>query len=429
MNVQRFFAGNSRDALKNVKAGLGPDAVILSNNTVDGGVEILAIAGDDISQLTQPAVGTRSQRSRGAKAAAESAEPPSAPEAATQTPLAKAHAELAIARNVIHEIKSLRGVVEDQLAALAWGELARSDPPKSRVMRELLRCGFSAQYARELVAKMPPGGDARSAAEWIRSALALNLQVVPAEHEIVNRGGVYALVGPTGVGKTTTAAKLAARCVVRYGADKVALLTTDGYRVGAHEQLRIYGKILGLAVHAVKDATDLNITLSELRSKHLVLIDTVGMSQRDQRVAEQIAMLAGAGTDVKRLLLLPATSSGETLEDVVCAYQRAQPAAGRAGAGGVSGCIFSKIDEGVNIGTVLDVAMRHRLPVHYVANGQRVPEDLKLPNVPYLLHRALRPEGSSIFSLQAPEVPLVMSTHRDAGHGRDAIFNEGAACA
>jgi flagellar biosynthesis protein FlhF len=427
MNVQRFFAGNSRDALKNVKAGLGPDAVILSNNTVDGGVEILAIAGDDISQLTQPAVGTRNQRSRGAKAAAESAEPVFAPEAATQTPLAKAHAELAIARNVIHEIKSLRGVVEDQLAALAWGELARSDPLKSRVMRELLRCGFSAQYARELVAKMPPGGDARSAAEWIRSALALNLQVVAAEHEIVNRGGVYALVGPTGVGKTTTAAKLAARCVVRYGADKVALLTTDGYRVGAHEQLRIYGKILGLAVHAVKDATDLNITLSELRSKHLVLIDTVGMSQRDQRVAAQIAMLAGAGTDVKRLLLLPATSSGETLEDVVCAYQRAQPAPGRAG--GVSGCIFSKIDEGVNIGTVLDVAMRHRLPVHYVANGQRVPEDLKLPNVPYLLHRALRPEGSSIFSLQAPEVPLVMSTHRDAGHGRDAIFNEGAACA
>jgi flagellar biosynthesis protein FlhF len=429
MNVQRFFAGNSRDALKNVKAGLGPDAVILSNNTVDGGVEILAIAGGDISQLTQPAVGARNQRSRGAKPAAESAEPLPEPEAATQAPLAKAHAELAIARNVIHEIKSLRGVVEDQLAALAWGELARRDPLKSRVMRELLRCGFSAQFARELVAKMPPGGDAKSAAEWIRSALALNLQVVSAEHEIVNRGGVYALVGPTGVGKTTTAAKLAARCVVRYGADKVALLTTDGYRVGAHEQLRIYGKILGLAVHAVKDATDLNITLSELRSKHLVLIDTVGMSQRDKRVAEQIAMLAGAGTDVKRLLLLPATSSGETLEDVVCAYRRAQPAAGRAGTTGLSGCIFSKIDEGVSIGTVLDVAMRHRLPVHYVANGQRVPEDLKLPNVPYLLHRALRPEGSSIFSLQAPEVPLVMSAHRDAGHNRDAILNERAACA
>jgi flagellar biosynthesis protein FlhF len=257
---------------------------------------------------------------------------------------------------------------------------------------------------------MPASITAKTAPGWIRQALALNLHAVPAEHEIVNRGGVYALIGPTGVGKTTTTAKIAARGVVRYGADKVALLTTDGYRVGAHEQLRIYGKILGLTVHAVKDATDLNITLSELRGKHLVLIDTVGMSQRDQRVAEQIAMLAGAGAEVKRLLLLPATSSGETLDDVVRSYQRAHAANNKVtnGNGGISGCILSKIDEGVNLGSLLDVTMRHRLPVHYVANGQRVPEDLHLANVQYLLHRALRPEGHSVFSLQEAEVPLVM---------------------
>jgi flagellar biosynthesis protein FlhF len=439
MNVQRFFAGNSREALKNVKAGLGPDAVILSNNTVDGGVEILAIAGSDISQLTQPAVNTRNHRARTVAHAVDNPEPmrPRVPEAAAPAPapapLAKAQADLAIAKNVIHEIKSLRGVVEDQLASMAWGELARRDPLRSKVMRELLRCGFSAHLARKLVARMPAGVEAKSAAAWVRSALALNLLAVPAEDEIVNRGGVYALVGPTGVGKTTTAAKLAARCVVRYGADKVALLTTDGYRVGAHEQLRIYGKILGLAVHAVKDATDLNITLSELRSKHLVLIDTVGMSQRDQRVAEQIAMLAGAGTEVTRLLVLPATSSGETLEDVVCSYQRAHVADARArgsdgAARGISGCIFSKIDEGVNLGTLLDVAMRHRLPVHYVANGQRVPEDLHLPNVQYLLHRALRPEGSNVFSLEAAEVPLVIGGRRNTADSQYHL-TQGAAFA
>lgn len=200
MNVQRFFAGNSREALKNVKADLGSDAVILSNNAVDGGVEILAVAGNDISQLTQPAVGARKHRARGSAPAPDRAQPSreQPPEAAQQTPLAKAHAELAIARNVIHEIKSLRGVVEDQLASLAWGELARRDPLKSRVMRELLRCSFSAQFARQLVARMPPATEAKSAAAWVRSALALNLQAVPAEHEVVNRGGVYALVGPTG---------------------------------------------------------------------------------------------------------------------------------------------------------------------------------------------------------------------------------------
>src|SRR5580698_1605832 len=260
MNVQRFFASSSREALKNVKANLGPDAVILSNNTVDGGVEILAIAGADISQLAQPVVSTRNHRARSVStAAANSADPPEArqarpaqaePAAAAPAPQVRAQAELAMAKNVIHEIKSLRGVVEDQLASMAWGELARRDPLRSKVLRELLRCGFSAQLARKLVARMPADVDAKGAATWLRSALALNLLAVPAENEIVNRGGVYALVGPTGVGKTTTAAKLAARCVVRHGASRVALLTTDGYRVGAHEQLRIYGKILGLSVHA-----------------------------------------------------------------------------------------------------------------------------------------------------------------------------------
>jgi flagellar biosynthesis protein FlhF len=179
----------------------------------------------------------------------------------------------------------------------------------------------------------------------------------------------------------------------------------------------------------VKDATDLHITLSELKNKHLILIDTVGMSQRDQRVAEQIAMLSGAGAEVKRLLVLPATSSGETLEDVVGAYQKAAAAdirarAGDIGARGISGAIFTKIDEGVNLGTLLDVAMRHRLAVHYVANGQRVPEDLHLPNVQYLLHRALRPEGSSLFSLEADEVPLVLGAKR-----KDSTRPEGAALA
>ena len=134
--------------------------------------------------------------------------------------------------------------------------------------------------------------------------------------EIVTRGGVYALVGPTGAGKTTTVAKIAARAVVRFGASKVALLTTDSYRVGAHEQLRIYGRILDVPVHIVRDQSDLSETLAELLGRHLVLIDTIGMSQRDAWSAQHAAMLAGSG-DVKRLLLLQATSSARTLEEVV----------------------------------------------------------------------------------------------------------------
>jgi flagellar biosynthesis protein FlhF len=146
---------------------------------------------------------------------------------------------------------------------------------------------------------------------WVKSVLARNLNTLANENELLENGGVFALVGPTGVGKTTTTAKLAARCVMRHGSGKLALITTDGYRIGGYEQLRIYGKILGVMVHSVKDETDLRIALEELKGKHTVLIDTAA-GQRDQMVAEQDAMLAGAGVDIKRLLCLNATATGGT---------------------------------------------------------------------------------------------------------------------
>jgi flagellar biosynthesis protein FlhF len=182
------------------------------------------------------------------------------------------------------------------------------------------------------------------------------------------------------VGKTTTTAKIAARCVVRHGSEQLALLTTDGYRIGAHEQLRIYAKLLGVRVLAIKDASDLQFALADLSKKHLVLIDTIGMGQRDQMVAEQLALLSATGTKVERLLLLNATCNGETLDDVVRVYR----------GGGVHGCIITKTDEAVGVATVLDVVIRHQLKLHYVSNGQRVPEDLHLPDRQYLLHRAFR---------------------------------------
>jgi flagellar biosynthesis protein FlhF len=206
-------------------------------------------------------------------------------------------------------------------------------------------------------------------------------------------------MGPTGAGKTTTTAKLAARFVVRHGAEKLALLTTDGYRIGGHEQLRIYGKILGVAVHNVRDAADLRLALAELRGKQTVLIDTVGMSQRDQAVAEQIAMLDQAGKPIKKLLMLNATSHGDTLNEVVHAYKGQ----------GLSGCIVSKTDEAASLGPVLDCAIRNKLLVHYVASGQRVPEDLYLGNRQYLVHRAFkyRP-GQSPYFVSEDDLPYVM---------------------
>jgi flagellar biosynthesis protein FlhF len=388
MNIRKFFASTSRQALYQVRHGLGPEALILSNRAVEGGVEILAVGKDDLPALSAPEQAAPSERQ---------GKPPQSTLAGPDA----AAAQDQVTRSLADEIRSMRGLIEDQIVYRAWDTAQQSDPGKAKVLSDMLRAGFSAVLARQFLGKMPQGLAPEQKQGWIQAGLDRNLRTVAAADEIVERGGVYALVGPTGVGKTTTVAKIAARCVVRYGAERLALLTTDGYRIGAHEQLRIYGKLLGVRVLAIKDAADLQFALDDVRGKHLVLIDTMGMSQRDQMVAEQLALLSATGTEVQRLLLLNATGNGETLDDVVRVYR----------GGGVHGCIITKTDEAVGIATALDVAIRHRLPLHYVTNGQRVPEDLHLPDREDLLARALRPIAApSAHHLDPAECQLMLAT-------------------
>ncbi|NMG76722.1 flagellar biosynthesis protein FlhF [Aromatoleum diolicum] len=300
---------------------------------------------------------------------------------------------------LMSELAGIRGLIERQLAGFAWGETRRKAPARAEIVGELLEAGFSGVLARRLADAVGDEASPEAARAAVKSALARDLRAVASDADIIDRGGVYALVGPTGVGKTTTTAKLAARCVVRHGADKLALITTDGYRIGAQEQLRIYGRILGVPVFSVRDAADLRQTLAELRNKHMVLIDTMGMSQRDSMVADQAAMLNGAG-DVRRLLLLNATCRGDTLADVVRAYRGPD----------LAGCVLTKVDEAASLAPAIDVAVSNELDVFYVANGQRVPEDLHLPNRAYLLHRALREQAAdSPWKLQGDEAALMLA--------------------
>ncbi len=309
---------------------------------------------------------------------------------------------------LVEEMGAIRGMIERQLAGFAWGELTRSSPVRAQAMSDLLEAGFSAQLAREFTETVSNTAVPEEARNHLRAQIDRRLLTLESEADLIEHGGVYALVGPTGVGKTTTAAKLAARCVVRHGADRVALITTDSYRIGAHEQLRIYGRILGVQVHAVRDASDLRHTLQDLSNKHMVLIDTIGMSQRDRMVAEQAAMLTGVGC-VRRLLLLNATSRGDTLEDVLHAYAGPD----------LAGCILTKTDEAASLASALDVLIRHELRAYYVANGQRVPEDLHLPNRTWLVHRALRElTPDSPFRITSDEAGLIAASSRtrpDAG--------------
>ncbi len=436
MNVRRFFAPNARDALRRVKDELGGDAIVLSNRSVDGGVEIMAVPP---GALVAPSSATDAPTRQGPAAAADpdfklslsSAanrpkgspwQPFEATKLERPSPTARAEPPRQVlsgqTRSAMEterdagpdrtggelrqELAALRQLVEIQLGGLAWGTLKRESPAKGRVLAELLEAGFSSELAYRLLEQAQTDADDGQIRDLVRTSLGRELLTLNCDTDIIDRGGVYALVGPTGVGKTTTTAKLAARCVVRHGAEKVALLTTDGYRIGAHEQLRIYGRILGVAVHPVRDGADLRQTLAELRHKHMVLIDTVGMSQRDRQVAEQTAMLLNAG-EVRRLLLLNATVRGDTLDDVVRAYSGPD----------LVGCVVTKVDEAVSLAPVLDVLVRQQVELFYIANGQRVPEDLHLPNRAYLLHRALKvqPEGSP-FQLQGDDAGLLLAGGR-----------------
>ncbi len=469
MNVKKFTAPTSREALRKVREALGPDAVILSNRPVDGVVEILALDNDDVASLSAPAPESEMAAPRpslnvraddfaapapapAARPFAQEPAPRQFAEPAARVPLnqlygidddlsvpaaapapqtyanrrapqaeapafdmsamtAMMSAAIAQAREsaasaaaaemsgMMNEMRAMRGMMETQLAELSWGNTQQREPQKAAVLRELLAAGFSASLSRYLIDKLPAGKDAAEAMRWVKTVLARNLTTIADEDAILDRGGVFALVGPTGVGKTTTTAKLAARCVMRHGAEKLALITTDAYRIGGHEQLRIYGKILGVMVHSVKDEADLRIALKELRNKHTVLIDTIGMSQRDQMVTEQVAMLTNSGANVQRLLCMNATATNETLNEVVRSYQGS----------GLAGCIMTKLDEAASIGGVLDVMIRQKLNLYYVSNGQRVPEDLHMADRAMLVDRAFRNKRDAAAQIQDADLPLMMS--------------------
>jgi flagellar biosynthesis protein FlhF len=441
MNIKKFIAATARDALREVRNELGEEAIILSNRKTEQGVEIVAMANDDTVQLAGGAAQTEVAAAEVKAAEFQASEVRAAELKASEVKMAEfkaaetkaadaraleikaaeiraAEAELlaetaphveavapvAVApvaeSSILGEIKNMHQKLQKQIETLSWNNLQQRDPERAGLLRRMLNSGFSTLLARQLLNKMP-SGDIKGES-WIKQVLKRNLRVAGEADDIVVKGGVYALIGPTGVGKTTTTAKLAARAVVRYGADKVALLTTDSYRIGAYEQLKIYGKILGVAVHAVRDVDDLRLTLSALRHKHLVLIDTVGMGQRDERVAEQSDMFDATG--VPRLLVLNSTSGGDTLEDVVRMYYSNK----------VIGCITTKLDEAANLGAVLDVVMRHRLVMYFMADGQRVPEDLHPVNLDLMLNKAFKPADlKTPFTMDEQDFPMMMSAEVD----------------
>jgi len=472
MKMKRFFGPDMRSVIQQVRDSQGPDAVILSNRRVEGGIEVVAaidydedafaqVAQHDASRASQPAppqeppsADRRGDRQptlasllrkpfadraaslaaalkmQSASDAGEPAAPitetvgiapptrleplapidrpeptsPIAPSAARLESIASAQAAAAFVGTahaqaeqipvseppksggledrglaaMRRELQAMRDMLEQQLTQLAWQDTVRRHPLHASALHELMTLGMAPDLARDLVQRLPAQMlDAEDARVRILSLLAQSLP--PALTDPLAQGGVVALLGTTGVGKTTTLAKLAARFALSHGTAAVALVSTDGYRIGAHEQLRMFGRLLGVTVHIVTEPAELGATLSALADVPLVLIDSAGMGPRDGRMADQYALFTQIRQSVASYLVLSASSQPDTLDETVRRFARLKPA----------GAVITKVDEASNLGGVLSVTLRHRLPVAYLSDGQRVPEDLHRAAIPELLARAV----------------------------------------
>ncbi|MEJ2344757.1 MAG: flagellar biosynthesis protein FlhF [Gammaproteobacteria bacterium] len=375
MKIKRYFAPDMRQAIRKVREEQGPDAVILSNRRVNGGIEIIAAVDYDESLFGQVA-----QDRAPAVAAPEPAADDGVERENTPAPAASAGVEWAqdpVLMEMRQEIRSLRGLLENQLSHLAWGDLARSNPLRAGVLQRFRDMSLGSDLSQQLAEQVHEADDLEHA--WRQALARLAHRIDVTDDDILTRGGVVSLVGPTGVGKTTMVAKLAARYALRHGKRHVALVSTDSFRIGAHEQLQTFGQLLGVSVYSAPDSDSLSKVLTDLADKHLVLIDTAGMSQRDIRLSEQLATLQHVDREILTYLVLSANIHGSTADEVVRTFRRVP----------LHGCILTKLDESACLGGPLSAVIRYRLPVAYVGDGQRVPEDVHPARAHSLVSRAV----------------------------------------
>ncbi len=373
MQIKRYVAATMREAIARVREDQGTEAVILSNRRIDEGMEVIAAVDYDQSLISRalaslaPAAATRQEPPARAvdndETRRSAAREPAPPEQKVEVLRDPAFARMR------EELHSMRQLLETQLSGLAWGELNRRDPLKAKALRDLAALDIHPQIAEAIVKEMPPIRTLRDSWKIPLSLLARRIPV--AKTNPLETGGVVAVVGPTGVGKTTTVAKLAARFALRYGARNVALVSTDTYRIGAREQLHTYARILNVPMHVAQDGEDLAHVLDALSGRKLVLIDTAGMSQRDLRLNEQFSTLRHRGRRIETLLALSASGDAACLEETLRLFTK-------AGKGSVSGCVLTKLDEAASLGAPLSVLIRNNLPLVYLCTGQRVPEDIHL---------------------------------------------------
>jgi len=473
MNIQRFTAPTSREAMAKARRAFGDGAVILSTRSTEEGFEVMAAAEESLAALPasavdsgpRPAVIPRAQdsverdtealamstlsfqeyvRERMLRKRKEASAPAPAPAAGTsrgaapiqvreERPVAAAapaapHAlglsqsmppirtrdpiestwEDAVPparpamggahdKTMAVELSALKDMIEERFNTLAWLGSSKQNPIQSNLMLKLIRSGYSPSMARAVLEKVPADASVPDAVRWVMDVITRNLRVPGPGGSLSEEGGVIALVGATGVGKTTTAAKLAAQCVRQHGAASVGLVTLDSYRVAGYEQLRTYGRMLGVVAHLAHDRSALGDLLNLLANKRMVIIDTAGLGQRDQRIQDMLDVLDMP--KVKKTLVLNAGAHGDTIDDVLTSFK----------ARSLHGVVLSKVDEAVKLGPAIDSLIRHQVVLRGVANGQRVPEDWQAPDAAAMVRISMGAQTKSAFDPVASDMGFYFS--------------------
>ncbi|WP_027476387.1 flagellar biosynthesis protein FlhF [Curvibacter gracilis] len=486
MNIKRFHAATSREALAKARMAFGEGTLILSNRPTANGVEVMATGEDALSALEQhteggpsqghgltqvpgsslsrklatmnpPELGPRGVREDTAELAmstlsfqdyvrermlrrrqeAMGAEdnapmaprsqremPAPAPKeiqpiafkkapaprpavtrpvfedvtpSRAKAPVAQAAAPAVNQQGIVNELQAMKELIEERFNTLAWLGQAKQDPIQSNLMLKMIRAGYSPALARAILERLPAETGPAEAVRWLMEVLERNLKTDADSYPLYEEGGIFALVGATGVGKTTTTAKLAALCARVHGPGSVGLITLDTYRIAAHEQLRTYGRMLGVVAHLAHDRAALQDLLGLLGNKKMVLIDTTGLAPRDPRKREMLDVLDLPG--IQKLLVVNAGSHGDTIDDTLSCFKTT----------GVQQTILSKVDEAVKLGPALDALIRHQVVLRGVTNGQRVPEDWEAADAGKLVRASMRTPGKSAFDPKAVDLNYFFS--------------------
>ncbi|KHL69871.1 MULTISPECIES: flagellar biosynthesis protein FlhF [Pseudomonas] len=396
MQVKRFFAADMRQAMKLVRDELGADAAIIGNRRLAGGVELVAALNYQLPnelvrepnlqleaelRKTQEMIAS-AQVEMAIRSESEQTQPAPVAPVAPPAPRRDPESTEGMLDAVRSELTGLRELIEMQLGTMVWGNIQENRPLIANLWRRMQRIGLPVDVSKKLMDEVSDETDSRRAWRIVLAHLARSL-IVP-EREPLEEGGVIALVGPAGMGKTTTLAKMAARYVLKHGAKNIALVSMDGYRIGAQEQLKTLGKILNVPVTQVEPGESLIEALEPLRKKRLVLIDTAGLPTADPALRQQLDALAAADLNARNYLVLAATSQEQVLRATYQSYKRC----------GLAGCVITKLDEALSLGEILGVLVSEKLPLAYLADGPRIPDDLHTPRSHQLVSRAVRMQMS-----------------------------------